>query len=97
MGRPLAGLISPAERELQSMPEITTLTAELRASAGKGAARATRRAGRGPGIVYGGAQDPTPISLEPRDLSRALARGGFRAPLVDLSEAGAVHRTLPRE
>lgn len=79
------------------MPEIITLTAESRARAGKGAARATRRAGRIPGIVYGGNQDPTPISLEPRELSRALAKRGFLATLVDLSIGGAVQRTLPRE
>ncbi len=79
------------------MPEIITLSAELRARAGKGAARATRRAGRVPGIVYGGGQEPMPISLEPRELSRALAKRGFFATLVDLSVDGAVQRTLPRE
>jgi large subunit ribosomal protein L25 len=79
------------------MPEITTLSAEPRARAGKGAARATRRAGRIPGIVYGGGSDPTPISLEPRELARALAKRGFLATLVDLSVDGVVQRTLPRE
>ncbi len=79
------------------MPEITTLSAELRARAGKGAARATRRAGRVPGIVYGGKEGPTPISLEPRELARALAKRGFLATLVNLSVDGAVQRTLPRE
>jgi large subunit ribosomal protein L25 len=79
------------------MPEIITLSAELRASAGKGAARATRRAGRVPGIVYGGDREPMPISLEPRELSRALARRGFFATLVDLTVDGAVQRALPRE
>jgi large subunit ribosomal protein L25 len=79
------------------MPEITTLSAELRARAGKGAARATRRAGRIPGIIYGGGQDPTPISLEPQELGRAIAKRGFFATLVDLSVEGAVQRTLPRE
>jgi len=79
------------------MPEITTLSAEVRARAGKGAARATRRAGRIPGIIYGGKEDPMPISLEPRELSRALAKRGFFATLADLSVDGTVQRTLPRE
>jgi large subunit ribosomal protein L25 len=79
------------------MPEIITLSAELRDRAGKGAARATRRAGRVPGIVYGGEREPTPISLEPRELSRALARRGFLATLVDLKIDGSVQRALPRE
>jgi large subunit ribosomal protein L25 len=79
------------------MPEITTLSAELRARAGKGAARATRRAGRVPGIVYGYNQDPVLISLEPRELSRALANRGFFATLVDVTVENVVHRTLPRD
>ena len=56
------------------MPEIISLNAEPRERAGKGATRATRRAGRVPGIIYGDNKDPTPISLEPRELSRAIAR-----------------------
>ena len=79
------------------MPEIISLSAEVRAQAGKGAARATRRGGRIPGIVYGGDREPMPISLEPRELSRALARRGFFATLVDLSVDGGVQRALPRE
>lgn len=79
------------------MPEITTLSAELRASAGKGAARATRRMGRVPGIIYGGNHDPVPISLDPGELSRALADRGFFARLVDVTVDGATQRALPRE
>ncbi len=79
------------------MPEIIPLSAEVRAAAGKGAARATRRAGRVPGIVYGGGQQPMPISLDPRELSRALAKRGFFATLVELTVDGTAQRTLPRE
>jgi large subunit ribosomal protein L25 len=79
------------------MPEITTLSAELRASAGRGAARATRRSGRVPGIIYGDNKHPVLISLEPRELSRALANRSFFATLVDVTVDGTVHRTLPRE
>ena len=79
------------------MPEITTLSAEPRARAGKGAARATRRAGRIPGIIYGDNQEPVLISLEPREFSRALANRGFFATLIDVRVDGVVHRTLPRD
>jgi large subunit ribosomal protein L25 len=79
------------------MPEIIPLSAAVRAASGKGAARATRRAGRVPGIVYGGGQEPTPISLDPRELSRALAKRGFFATLVELTVDGTAQRTLPRE
>ena len=79
------------------MPEITSLDAEPRKEAGKGAARATRRTGRVPAIIYGGAQAPELISLEPRQLGRALARRGFLATLIDVKIDGAVQRTLPRD
>jgi large subunit ribosomal protein L25 len=79
------------------MPETIALSAERRAAAGKGAARATRRAGRVPGIVYGGGREPVAISLDPREFSRALARRSFFATLVDLTLDGTVERALPRE
>jgi large subunit ribosomal protein L25 len=79
------------------MPEITTLSAERRAQAGKGAARATRRAGRVPAIIYGGEEEPLPISLEPRELSRALAKRGFLAMVVEVNVDGSVQRALPRD
>jgi large subunit ribosomal protein L25 len=79
------------------MPEITTLSAEPRERAGKGAARATRRAGRVPAIVYGDRKEPALISLEPRELGRALSRPGFFAHLIDLKLDGATQRTLPRD
>jgi large subunit ribosomal protein L25 len=56
-----------------------------------------RRAGRVPGIIYGGDQDPLPISLEPRELSRVLAKRGFLATVVEVDVEGSVQRTLPRD
>ena len=79
------------------MPEIISLNAEPRPSAGKGAARATRRGGRVPGIIYGDGKEPVPISLEPRELARAINRAGFFATIVDVSIEGSVQRTLARE
>jgi large subunit ribosomal protein L25 len=79
------------------MPEIATLSAEPRAQAGKGAARAVRRRGRVPAIIYGAGVDPAPISLDPRELSRVLAKRGFLATLVDVQIEGSVQRALPRD
>jgi large subunit ribosomal protein L25 len=79
------------------MPETISLSAEPRERAGKGASRATRRAGRVPGIIYGDGKEPVQISLEPRELSRAVNRAGFFATLVDVSIGGTVHLTLARE
>ena len=79
------------------MPEILTLSAEPRESVGKGAARAVRRQGRVPAIVYGDSKEPVNISLEPRALGKALAREGFFSHLVDIQVNGTTHRTLPRD
>jgi large subunit ribosomal protein L25 len=79
------------------MPEIISLSAEPRLRAGKGATRATRRAGRVPAIVYGDNKEPVLISLEPRELARALAKPGFFATLADIKLDGTTHRTLPRD
>ncbi|MBV8778390.1 MAG: 50S ribosomal protein L25/general stress protein Ctc [Alphaproteobacteria bacterium] len=79
------------------MPEIISLSAEPRADVGKGAARAIRRAGRVPGIIYGDGEKPMPVSFEPRELTRAINRAGFFATIVDVSVDGAVHRTLARD
>jgi large subunit ribosomal protein L25 len=79
------------------MPEIIALSAQPRERTGKGAARAMRRTGRVPAIVYGGKAGSKLISLEPRELARALARRGFFATLVDVTIDGTVERTVPRE
>ena len=68
--------------------EIPDLVAEVRAGTGKGAARQTRRAGKVPGVVYGGGQDPLPIALDFNDLLTRLRRGRFLATLYNLKVEG---------
>ena len=49
-----------------------TFKALKREKAGKGAARACRREGRVPAVIYGGKKDPVLISLDPVELTKAL-------------------------
>ncbi|MCQ2741337.1 MAG: 50S ribosomal protein L25 [Alphaproteobacteria bacterium] len=56
---------------------MITFNAEKREKAGKGAARACRREGRIPAVVYGGKQEPVMISLHPVELEKALDTRGF--------------------
>ena len=79
------------------MTEIVTLEAEVRDRAGKGAARATRRAGRVPAVIYGDKKEPVMISLDPKEFGRQLNRAGFFSHLFDISIDGVKHRTLPRD
>ena len=79
------------------MSDIQALSAEMRERAGKGAARATRRAGRVPAVIYGAKKDPVMISLDPRDLAREIGGGGFFATLYDVQVDEAKERVLPRD
>jgi large subunit ribosomal protein L25 len=78
------------------MANYVTIEAEARARAGKGAARATRRSGKVPGIIYGAKQEPTLIALEPRAVLKQLQQGGWRSRLFELNLAGESHRALMR-
>jgi large subunit ribosomal protein L25 len=75
----------------------TTMTAEPRDRAGKGAARATRRSGRVPAVIYGDHKDPILVSVEPVELMQHLHKPGFFSMLMDLNVAGDHHRVLPRD
>ncbi len=79
------------------MVNVVTMPAQTRERAGKGPARATRRAGRVPGVVYGANQDPVLISMDPRDLLRGLKTGTFLSTLYELDIAGTKERVLPRD
>jgi large subunit ribosomal protein L25 len=80
------------------MATIGNLAAVARTRTGTGGARATRREGRIPGIVYGGADSPPLlIAMEPRAIDRELRRAGFYARLFDLTIEGQAVRVLPRE
>ena len=79
------------------MAEATVLEAEPRQRAGRGGARATRRSGRVPGVLYGDRQPPLIISIEQRALAREINKGGFTNKLLDLKIDGEIYRVLPRE
>ena len=46
------------------MAELPTLAAELRDGTGNGAARASRRQGFVPGVIYGGDEPPVAINVK---------------------------------
>src|SRR3546814_16524116 len=57
------------------MSDIVELPAQPRERAGKGPARATRRTGRVPGVIYGAKKDPNLISVEERLLTKLMHQG----------------------
>lgn len=68
--------------------EIPDLVAEVRAGTGKGAARAARRAGLVPGVVYGGDADPVAIQIPFNVLLKKLKAGKFKSTLWNLQVEG---------
>jgi len=79
------------------MANYVTIQAEARERAGTGAARASRRAGMVPAIIYGAKQTPTLAQLDPRVVVRELQRGGWRSRLYEVNVAGVASRALIRE
>ena len=79
------------------MADIISLAAEPRERAGKGAARATRRAGRIPAVIYGNKETPSMVSIHPIDLMHQIRGGGFFSKVYEIEEDGKKHRVLPRD
>ncbi len=79
------------------MTATKKLSAVARPRAGKGAARAERRAGRVPAVIYGDKQEPVTISLEYIALSKAIYAGHFLSTLLEIDVDGTVHRVIPRD
>src|SRR3546814_13370778 len=78
------------------MAESIVFSAEARDKVGKGAARATRRNGRIPAVIYGAGKAPSAISLNPAELQMHLDRPGFFATLFDIEVGGAKQQVLCR-
>ena len=74
-----------------------TLSATLRSESGKGAARALRRAGSVPAVIYGHKREPMSLSIVTRDMERLLERVAPGSTVVELSIDGKVSRTIIRE
>jgi large subunit ribosomal protein L25 len=79
------------------MATVKELKATARPSVGKGAARAERRAGRVPGVIYGNNQPPLPISVDDRDLRQRILAGRFLTTIYDIDLEGKKHRVIPRD
>jgi large subunit ribosomal protein L25 len=72
-------------------------TAFARTTEGRGASRRMRRAGKAPGIVYGGKAAPEPIELDHNALFHALRNEAFHASILAMNLAGSVTKVLLRD
>ena len=79
------------------MSDEAVMDALPREARGKGGARALRREGRMPAIIYGGGSEPLCVSVDYNVLERELGRRGFFARLYDLKVGDDTIRVLPRD
>src|SRR6195952_5089753 len=79
------------------MATVKELKATTRPAGGKGAARAVRRAGRVPGVIYGNNQPPQPISVDDTELRLRIQAGRFLTTIYDIDLDGKKHRVIPRD
>ena len=78
------------------MAQMPVIEATSREGVGKGAARAARRDGNVPGVVYGGGEDPVSINIKHNVLLKALRAGKFLSTLINLKVDGADNRVICR-
>jgi len=80
------------------MVQTIRIEAEARELAGKGAARATRRQGLVPAVIYGAKEEATLIALDPRDVMKEMHKGGWQSHLYEVAvKNGPTVRTLMRD
>ncbi len=79
------------------MVEIRELKVEPRAGVGKGAARAIRRKGLIPAVIYGDKKDPQPIAVDYRLLWKEVQTGAFLSTVYVLDVAGQKVQAIPRD
>ena len=79
------------------MAETTILTGNLRTNTGKGFARASRRAGRIPAVIYGDKQDTISIDIGEREYKKIMTQSGIFSRLLDLNVDGKSNIVLTRD
>ena len=79
------------------MATVKELKATARPQSGKGAARAERRAGRVPGVIYGNNQPPSPSRSTIAELRQRILAGRFLTTIYDIDLEGKKHRVIPRD
>ena len=73
------------------------INASKRDTQGTGASRRLRRAGRVPGIIYGGTQDAQSVDLNHKDLYFGLKNEAFHSSVLSLNLDGVKESVLLRD
>ena len=79
------------------MAQAAELKAQARSGVGKGAARAVRRQGLIPAVIYGDKKPPVPISISYNEAMKRIYGGGFLSHVLTLDVDGEKHKVIPRD
>jgi len=79
------------------MSNTYELTASVRNRVGKGAARASRREGKIPAVIYGNKQPPLAIELDHKTIFMKLHGGGFLTTVATIDVGGEKISVIPRD
>ncbi|MCO5091087.1 50S ribosomal protein L25/general stress protein Ctc [Bosea sp. (in: a-proteobacteria)] len=79
------------------MTAVKQIEASARAQVGKGAARAVRREGRTPAVIYGGGAAPEAIALDANKTRQLIFGGHFLTTIFEIDVAGKKQRVIPRD
>ena len=73
------------------------IKAEVRSQVGKGSARAARRAGLIPAVIYGNKQSPITITLDANKWRHLMNKPGIFSQLMNIEVNNETHFVLPRD
>ena len=79
------------------MADDLSLSATVRESVGKGAAREARRNDFVPGVIYGGSEEPLNINVKFNELLKKLNAGRFMSTLINLTVEGKTMQVICRD
>ena len=79
------------------MSEMKQIKAMARDRAGKGAARAVRRQGMVPAVIYGGGEEPQTIALDFNQTKQLIFAGHFLTTVFEIDVDGKTTRAIPRD
>src|SRR3954454_18217834 len=79
------------------MSAVKQIQAVARDRAGKGAARAVRRQGQVPAVIYGGGEAATPIAVDFNQAKQLIFAGHFLTTVFEIEVDGRKTRAIPRD
>src|SRR5258707_13564877 len=79
------------------MPDIVVVAAQNRAQTGKNVNRRLRVQGLIPGVLYGSAKKPVPVSVSPKDIGSILRSKTGENTLFDLELDGSRRKGILKE